>query len=96
MNIDHSGTLLQYAFLVSVAKAIADTETGPVSDHRDGCGFEAPIGRRRLRHIVFENRGSEIHEVCRQAPQRHERGRLRTAVKGGSSSRRSLDYSARD
>jgi hypothetical protein len=88
MNIDaiRRATLLAVC-LVSVGcqRKIAEKETPPFRIIATDAGFEAPDGvAAGLRHIVFENRGSEIHEaIARQAPEGHERERLHSGREDG-------------
>jgi len=82
----------QYAFLVSVAKGKSRTRR----PSRFGSSRRMPDSKpdrvaAGLRHIVFENRGSEIHEgMLVRLPKGHERDDYVAAVKGGSLSRRCL------
>lgn len=66
MNIDTIGrTILAIACLVSVGcqKRVAEKDTLPFRIIATDAGFEAPDRvAAGLRHIIFENRGSEIHE----------------------------------
>jgi len=87
MNIDaiRRATLL-VACLVSVGceRKIAEKEAPPFRIIATDAGFDAPNDvAAGLRHIVFENRGTEIHEAMLvKLPKGDERERLRSGRKG--------------
>ena len=89
MNIDaiRRATLL-VACLVSVGcqTKIAEKEAPPFRIIATDAGFEAPNGvAAGLRHIVFENRGSEIHEAMLvKLPKDMSANDYVAAVKAGS------------
>jgi hypothetical protein len=99
MNIDVilRATLLA-ACLISVGcqRKIAEKEAPPFRIIAMDAGFEAPDGvAAGLRHIVFENRGSEIHEAMLvKLPKGMSANDYMAAVKMGSLfPEGALDYS---
>ena len=65
MNAVCRATLLAAClFSVSCQRKSAEKETPPFRIIATDAGFEAPRGvAAGLRHVIFENRGSEIHEA---------------------------------
>ena len=65
MNAVCRVTLLAACLLsVSCQRKSAEKETPPFRIIATDAGFEAPPGvAAGLRHVIFENRGSEIHEA---------------------------------
>ena len=100
MNIGPScqAVLLAAACLVSVGcqKKVAKPDSSPFRIVATDTGFEAPESvAPGLRHIVFENRGSEIHEAMLvKLPNGVSPADFVAAVKGGALfPKGALDYS---
>jgi hypothetical protein len=93
--------MLSVACLGSVAcqAKVAEKDAPPFRIIATDAGFEAPDGvAAGLRHIVFENHGSEIHEsMLVKLPKGMSVENYVAAVKKGSLSRRALSITpARD
>jgi len=100
MDAIRRATLLAACILsVSCQRRSAEKEVPPFRIIATDGGFEAPAGvAAGLRHIVFENRGSEIHEAMLvKLPKAVSADDYMAAVKAGSLfPEGALDYSGRD
>src|SRR5205809_2603863 len=86
VSIIRRATLLAVCLLsLGCQRQAVKKEAPPFRIVATDAAFEAPDRLAAgLRHITFENRGSEIHEgYARQAPEGNERGRLRGSRQTG-------------
>jgi len=100
MNAICRATLMAACLLtVSCQRRGAEEEVPPFRIIATDAGFEAPAGvAAGLRHVTFENRGSEIHEAMLvKLPKAVSADDYMAAVKAGSLfPEGALDYSGRD